>query len=174
MGMRKSSRHELNKLREIAHFLLGSNDGRTLTQLRRCYFCHRPVVDAPAGVRHGEGTGAPLVELLDVTIHHIDGDHFHDAQRNKALAHAPCHQRHHLAERHRIAKAVQVDGVIVVVRHDELRVGDVLAATKFTLTRVRRIRGRIALEARHPLTRKTTPLSQWRNPATTIRVIRAA
>jgi hypothetical protein len=176
MAMRKSIRRELNKAREILHFLLHAPDPRTLTQIRKCYFCRKPILQsAVAVVRHGEGSGSPLPDLLDAVIHHIDGNHYNDHQSNKALAHDACHQRWHMLERRRIARQVKVDGEIVVVRHDQLRAGDVLAATKFTIVDVRTVRpsGRIALVVRHPLTRKTLPLT-WRNPATTIRVVRAA
>ena len=86
MAMRKSIRRELNKLRELArHFLEGET----------CCFCHKPWLPPNAldDHEHGSGTGSPL--LLDVTIHHRDGDHFNNAKANRTLAHRACHRRHH-------------------------------------------------------------------------------
>ena len=164
MAMRKSSRRELNKLRELAHFFLEG---------QRCFFCRQLLVPDADSIGVGEGTGAPLPDACDVVFHHINGNHYDNRRANKAPAHDRCHASWHMRERHRIAKRVKVDGQVVTVRHDELRAGDVMAATKFTIVRKWKVGARVALRVRHPLTGKVLPLTD-RMASTTVRVIRAA
>jgi hypothetical protein len=83
--MRKSTRRELAKLRELYRFLVRG---------RRCYFCKRALLETEKVIRDGDGYGAP-VKATDVTIHHLDGDHENKARRNEDLAHVKCHKRHH-------------------------------------------------------------------------------
>ena len=83
--MRRSSRRELNKLRELVHFLLVG---------RVCCFCHKALSEtAEEFVKHGESTGPKFAERL--TIHHKDGNHENQAHENKELCHTSCHKSYH-------------------------------------------------------------------------------
>jgi hypothetical protein len=86
MAMRKSTRRELAKLREIAlHFLDGV----------RCFFCRKLLL--PDGVLEshepGSGRGVPL--YLAITEHHVNGNHDDNRRSNRVWAHRTCHRRHH-------------------------------------------------------------------------------
>lgn len=84
MAMRKSTRRELRKLRELVHVLLSG---------KRCCFCKEPILEVEDGFQ-GSGDG-PQLEIK-VTIHHKDGDHDNNDPRNHRLAHQSCHKRHHM------------------------------------------------------------------------------
>jgi len=105
MGMRKGTRQELRKLREMVRWAYADVV---------CYFCHEPLLthehddtdyeddelaDSFADAyQPGDGESSPM--NTDVTLHHIDGDHENNDRRNHAWAHRRCHKSHHLAERH--------------------------------------------------------------------------
>src|SRR3954452_15661328 len=110
MAMRKSTRQELRKLREMVRWAYADVV---------CCFCHEPllsnestlwddededeedeIVDAYAP---GDGESSPM--NTDVTLHHLDGDHSNNLRSNHAWAHRRCHKSHHLAERHADRKA---------------------------------------------------------------------
>lgn len=93
MAMRKSTRRELRKLRELVYHLL---DGKI------CCFCFLPLIDTD-GVQFGSGDGPPLSDK--VTIHHRDGCHENNERSNRRLAHARCHKSHHARLRRRAVKA---------------------------------------------------------------------
>jgi len=94
MSMRKSTRQELRKLRELLRFLLRG---------KKCYFCRKPLIKDKSYAKDGDSQGSPISRR--VTIHHKDGDHDNDALGNKKLAHTPCHKSHHMKERWREKKA---------------------------------------------------------------------
>lgn len=83
--MRRSTRLELAKLRELAHFLL---------QGKCCFFCKKPLITTINRVPHGDGNGSPINRLI--TIHHVDGDHSNDARSNKRLVHTTCHKAYNM------------------------------------------------------------------------------
>lgn len=88
MAMRKDSRRELNKLRELVHFLLVG---------QKCFFCNKPLsTTAETFVEHGNATGPALDERI--SVHHVDGDHSNNQHDNKALCHLKCHKSHHRRE----------------------------------------------------------------------------
>ena len=86
--MRRSTRRELHKLREIVHVLLA---GRT------CPFCKAPLLTTENTYKVGESRGAPV--NADLTWHHKDGDHYNDDRANLALTHDTCHRAYHARER---------------------------------------------------------------------------
>lgn len=90
--MRKSTRRELNKSRELLRFLLRD---------RCCCFCKEPLIDDEDRIMDGEGRAKPIAILP--TIHHHDPKHLGKkhthAHRNqqkfeKRLAHPTCHRRY--------------------------------------------------------------------------------
>jgi hypothetical protein len=89
MGMRRSTRQELRKLREICRDLL---DGKA------CMFCHEPLLDTDNHYGHGDGEGSPF-SATDLTLHHKDGDHSNNAKKNRVWVHRRCHKSHHMTER---------------------------------------------------------------------------
>ena len=96
--MRKSTRRELNKLRELFWYLIRG---------QRCAHCKELFVedDAWTVMPHGTGHGLPLGNLL-ITIDHkitFGGN----APSNLRLMHKRCHGQHHMQERHANAKAVE-------------------------------------------------------------------
>src|SRR5437870_5456590 len=93
MSMRKSTRQELRKCREIVRFLLRG---------RGCFFCRKPLIEEESYCVDGDGQGSPLGQLP--TIHHIDENHDNDDEKNKALAHVSCHKRYHATRRHEEAR----------------------------------------------------------------------
>jgi hypothetical protein len=100
MSMRKSTRQELRKTREILRFVLRG---------KYCYFhgrkrhpdCPGLLVSTESYAKDGDGQGSPV---RSITIHHKDGNHDNDDDRNKALCHDPCHRRHHALERARVKR----------------------------------------------------------------------
>jgi hypothetical protein len=89
MAMRKSTRQELRKARELLRFLLRG---------KNCCFCHKALMNDESYAKDGDGQGSPISRLI--TIHHKDGDHSNDAQNNKKLAHRSCHLSYHTKLRH--------------------------------------------------------------------------
>jgi len=88
--MRSSTRAELNKLREIAWFVLRD---------QKCCFCHKPLLPKEKlKCQDGNGRGEPMPEIVRVTIHHRNGNHHDNRRTNKRLSHQPCHKRHHAKE----------------------------------------------------------------------------
>jgi hypothetical protein len=85
--MRRSTRSELNKLRELVRFLMRDKNGKVLT----CYFCHKPLIDDDHGKHDGTGRAAPISN--PPTIHHKDVT-WRQYHANKTLAHPLCHRRH--------------------------------------------------------------------------------
>lgn len=83
--MRKSTRQELRKCRELLHFLLRG---------KLCFFCKTALHTNGSYAKDGDGQGSPIAR--NITIHHIDLDHDNDAESNKALAHSACHRSFHL------------------------------------------------------------------------------
>lgn len=90
MGMRKSTRQELRKLREIVRECL---DGKN------CFFCHKPLLRTPNYHGHGDGEGSPI--NTDLALHHKDGNHSNNEKSNRKWSHRPCHKRHHMKLRWR-------------------------------------------------------------------------
>lgn len=94
--MRRSSRRELLKLRELVHFLLqgAGETPRRSTGPYLCYFC-KEQLDSYAGdfVEHGNAIGPKFLEKL--SIHHVNGDHDDNRSENKALCHTSCHKSFH-------------------------------------------------------------------------------
>lgn len=87
-------RRELNKLRELVHFVL---DGAGATPREEngpflCWFC-REVLNDVAFTEHGNATGPKFEERI--SIHHVDGDHANNERMNKALSHTKCHKGFH-------------------------------------------------------------------------------
>ena len=89
--MRKSTRRELNKLRELVAYLLRD---------RKCCFCHRVITDHD-GATDGEGRGRPLTDRI--TIHHRNQVHHDKRRSNERLAHQTCHKSFHARQRTRHA-----------------------------------------------------------------------
>jgi len=81
MAMRKSTRQELRKLREILRFLLRG---------KCCFFCKRKLISAKSYAKDGDGQGSPISRQL--TIHHVNGNHSDDRRENKRLTHQRCHR----------------------------------------------------------------------------------
>lgn len=97
--MTLKSRRELYKLRELVHFLLagaGASIRDLVTGQIWCYFCTKPLEDYTDFVTHGNAVG-PKFDI-QVTIHHVDGDHHNNKLDNKALCHTSCHKSHHRRE----------------------------------------------------------------------------
>jgi hypothetical protein len=90
MGMRRSTRQELRKLREIAREIL---DGKT------CLFCKELLISEDNSYGHGDGEGSPFA--TDLTLHHRDGDHSNNDKRNRVWTHRRCHKSYHLTLRHK-------------------------------------------------------------------------
>jgi hypothetical protein len=91
--VRRTTRRELHKLRELVHVLLA---GRT------CGFCRKPLLTVTNTYKIGEGRGAPVNH--DLTWHHRDGDHHNDDPANLALTHDGCHRAYHARQRARAAR----------------------------------------------------------------------
>jgi hypothetical protein len=89
MSMRKQTRRELRKLRELVHVLLA---GRT------CPFCGGAVAQPRDGWQ-GSADGPVLTERL--TVHHRDGDHGNNLPGNHEVCHRRCHKAHHGRRRKR-------------------------------------------------------------------------
>lgn len=101
--MRKSTRQELRKLREMVRWAFADVV---------CFFCHESLLfhdpehddDEDDDIvpvdcyNPGDGESSPMD--LDVTLHHKDGNHSNNDRRNHAWAHRRCHKGHHMAERH--------------------------------------------------------------------------
>lgn len=101
MGMRRSTRQELRKLRELVrHFLEDVN----------CCFCKEPMLDSTNCYNHGDGEGSPFD--VGITIHHADGNHSNNAKRNRKIAHTRCHKAYHMAERHRARRLAKKGRVV--------------------------------------------------------------
>ena len=83
MTMRKSTRRELRKLRELVRVLL---DGKV------CCFCKEPLLDN-TDFLPGNGEGFQIGE--QISIHHRDGNHGNNDPRNLKFVHRTCHKRHH-------------------------------------------------------------------------------
>lgn len=87
-GMRKSTRRELRKLRELARFLLVG---------KQCCFCGKAILrDEEAVVEYGNADGPVLEE--EIAIHHENGDHGDNRHDNLKLAHRKCHKSFHARE----------------------------------------------------------------------------
>ena len=86
--MRRATRRELHKLREVVHVLLA---GKT------CMFCRTPLVTTTNAYKIGESRGGPV--NADLTWHHKDGDHWNDDPKNLALTHDSCHRSYHARQR---------------------------------------------------------------------------
>lgn len=88
--MRKSTRQELRKSRELIRFLLRG---------KCCYFCKRELMKDESYAKDGDGQGSPIARRI--TIHHVDGNHDNDKRSNKRLAHTRCHKSFHMRQRHK-------------------------------------------------------------------------
>lgn len=84
--MRKSTRRELNKLRELFWYFIAG---------KKCARCHELFVPADAYemASHGDCRGEPV--SLKITIHHRDHDHSNNDRRNHSLMHNACHKALH-------------------------------------------------------------------------------
>lgn len=105
-SMRLETRREIGKLREVTrHYLIG----------QRCFFCKDFLV-APAVLEDsipGE-RGRPFPEVLDVTEHHIDGDHDNNMPSNRTLCHDSCHRSYHRKLENKKGKRKKTTGPAVV------------------------------------------------------------
>jgi len=90
MGMRKSTRQELRKLREIV---------REVFEDRLCPFCKEPMITEDNCYNHGDGESSPFD--IDWALHHKDGNHSNNEKRNRVWTHRRCHKSYHLTERHK-------------------------------------------------------------------------
>lgn len=84
MAMSPRVRREREKGQELLwHFLLG----------QRCYFCKKLLVPN-AKIKFGNAA-APGIDILEITIHHENGNHSDNRDSNRKLAHQSCHKSHH-------------------------------------------------------------------------------
>lgn len=97
--MTATSRRELNKLRELVHFLL-RGAGASYREGTHgahgpivCCFCRKPLDYAEDFITHGNATGPKFTEKL--SIHHLDGNHDNNIDTNKAICHTKCHKGYH-------------------------------------------------------------------------------
>lgn len=90
MGMRRSTRQELRKLREIV---------REVFEDRTCPFCTEPLLDTKNSYNHGDGESSPFD--TDFALHHKDGNHDNNKKKNRVWSHRRCHKSFHLTERHK-------------------------------------------------------------------------
>lgn len=90
MGMRKSTRQELRKLREIV---------REVFEDQLCPFCKEPMIATSNAYGHGDGESSPFD--IEWALHHKNGDHSDNAKRNRVWSHRRCHKSFHLTERHK-------------------------------------------------------------------------
>jgi hypothetical protein len=90
MGMRRSTRQELRKLREIV---------REVFEGRVCPFCKEPLLQSDNSYNHGDGESSPFD--TDLTLHHKDGDHDNNDKHNRVWSHRRCHKSFHLTARHK-------------------------------------------------------------------------
>jgi hypothetical protein len=89
MAMRKSSRQELRKARELL---------RSVFEDYHCIFCRQLLI--PKGrVAIGECDGAPIE--TKITIHHANGNHDDDRKGNRRYTHTRCHKRFHMKKQWR-------------------------------------------------------------------------
>jgi hypothetical protein len=105
MGMRKSTRREIRKLREMVWWAYRDV---------HCCFCHEPLLsqndddtddeDNEIVNAYGDGDGEASPMNLDVTLHHRNGNHEDNRRKNQAWSHRRCHKAHHLTERHKAAR----------------------------------------------------------------------
>ncbi len=87
LSMRKSTRRELNKARELIwHFLEGE----------RCFFCKELLAEQPE-IEFGLAQGPPIP--VEITIHHKDEESnrkkfsaVDQSKANRTLAHRRCHK----------------------------------------------------------------------------------
>lgn len=96
--MTATSRKEMNKLREVVHFLLTctlENNAVVTPGGTRivCYFCRKNLMEDEEWNKHGNSTGPKLA--AKITIHHIDDNHDNNVDENKALCHRSCHKGYH-------------------------------------------------------------------------------
>lgn len=93
--MTATSRKELNKLRELVHFLLRGAGGtpRGPSGAFRCVFCNTGLDYAEDFITHGNAIGPKFTEKL--SIHHLDGNHDNNDDMNKAICHTKCHKGYH-------------------------------------------------------------------------------
>jgi hypothetical protein len=89
MGMRKSTRREVRKLREIAHYFLDDI---------KCCFCRKPLIEINT-YAPGRADGSPFDFKL--TQHHKNGDHYDQRKSNRCWSHDSCHRAYHLKLRHK-------------------------------------------------------------------------
>jgi hypothetical protein len=87
--MRRSTRRELVKLRELAwHFLDGV----------KCEFCGKPILPRAASrIRFGTSKIPPLPDsVIRTTIHHRNENRRDNTKRNRGIAQQSCHMQHHI------------------------------------------------------------------------------
>jgi hypothetical protein len=90
--MQRSKRRELNKLRELAWFLLIE---------KHCCFCEQAFLYGLEAnvIAFGNATAPALPVGMQISIHHVDENHENNFPGNLALAHTSCHKRFHLLKR---------------------------------------------------------------------------
>jgi hypothetical protein len=99
MAMSARSRKEMNKLRELIWWVLS-----TPKPSNKCFFCKKTLLTdeqlemiRDGWVRFGNATAPPMD--LDITLHHIDGNHENNDPKNVAPSHTnSCHKPHHAKE----------------------------------------------------------------------------
>lgn len=90
MGMRRSTRQELRKLRELVwEAYEGVN----------CYFCREPLLEGENLYGNGNGDGTKTDQMMEITVHHRDGDHYNNTAGNHKPCHRRCHKSFHMKER---------------------------------------------------------------------------
>lgn len=75
MAMSQKTSRKLRKMKEVLEWFLIEVDAR-------CFFCKEQVVD-----------------VMKVTIHHVDRDRSNNAPSNLVLSHATCHKSFHMKVR---------------------------------------------------------------------------
>ena len=95
MAMSKTIRKELGKARELLWWFLS-----TPKPSNRCFFCKGILLTdeqketlIEGFVRFGNAAAPPL--LLEITLHHLDGNHDNNKPVNLTPAHESCHKKFH-------------------------------------------------------------------------------
>jgi len=87
MAMSPAIRNELGKSRELLWFLLYG---------KRCFFCKKLfITKIPNYVKFGNCTAPAVLNDVEITEHHRNGNHSDNRPSNLVLAHTSCHKSHH-------------------------------------------------------------------------------
>lgn len=86
--MNRSTKSELQMLREVAWFMLHQT---------RCFFCKDPITKLPPDLTFGHRRHPPF--NTEVTLHHLDENRQNNSPSNLAWAHTSCHRSYHAKQR---------------------------------------------------------------------------